>query len=146
MRPLLPHERDDIVAVLGIKIQQDGFLDDYDSAALSRELLESNNWDLNQAALEYDVRETPASPPKIVLRQAAAASSSRGPDVFKYAALMDAVLDEAEAQPASKYHVVSINLAPGSNFPTDEEVQYMSLMDLRDLSEYESGDLTVCVG
>jgi hypothetical protein len=65
---------------------------------------------------------------------------------FKYAALMDAVLDEAEAQPASKYHVVSINLAPGSNFPTDEEVQYMSLMDLRDLSDYESGDLSVCVG
>ncbi len=63
MHPLYPHERDDIVAVLRIKIQQDGLLDDHDSAALSRELLERNNWDLVQATHEYEVRGTPATPP-----------------------------------------------------------------------------------
>lgn len=118
-----------------ISIKEDGLMDDHEAAELARGLLQSNKWDLVMAASAFQGRARPASPPEI---EEAGASSSRAPEVFRHPdmlGVMRGVLERTDAMPARSFHELSINMPPLSEFPTDAEVQYMTVTGQRDLSE-----------
>jgi len=145
---IFPHEQDDAVAVLRTSIQEDNRrLGEYDAAQLSRQLLESNNWDLALAWLKYKARAQRPSPSRAASQsllqeeagssshEEAGASSRRVADFFKYPEFMDAVLSRTDKVPHPKYHEVSIQLAAGAKCATDEEVECMTIMGWRDMPE-----------
>lgn len=136
-RMMMSHQKEELVMVLRVDIQEDAPMPDVEAAALARRLLERNNWDIVRAAAAYTRR-----PPSATSAAGGSATRSSAGEVFydqQMQSIMRRVLKLADQDPAPSLHEVRVHMPPHQVYPSDKEVQRMIVDAHAQGQGYEAG-------